>query len=273
MESARKFKEKIRGGQICIGTNVTFTDLAVTEALCDSLDFVWIDMEHNPLSLEVIQGHIIATKGTDTAALVRVPWNDPVLIKPVLDIGAAGIIAPLVRTAEDVRRAVAACRYPLEGIRGYGPRRPSNYGRAGGSAYCRAANATVMCIVQIEHVDAVNNLGEILVVPGLDGIAVGPMDLSGSMGHMAEPGHPEVMRVIETILSKTRQTDILAGIAIGNDPEEAIEWIEKGAQWVSLGCDYSYLIETADRITDRIRAHPFSGAAGRKQDSFCQIGR
>src|SRR5207244_391059 len=134
--------------------------------------------------------------------LVRVAWNDPVLIKPVLDIGAAGVIVPLVRTAEDVHRAVAACRYPPEGIRGFGPRRPSQYGQLGGPEFCQAANASVITIVQIEHHEAVANLGEILAVPGLTGIVVGPNDLAGSLGHMGDTRHPDVLRTIETVLTQ-----------------------------------------------------------------------
>src|SRR5437667_9567128 len=186
MENARKFMEKIRRGQVCLGTGISFTDPTVTEALSTILDFVWIDMEHQPLTIETVQAHIMATKGTDTAPLVRVAWNDPVLIKPVLDMGAAGVIVPLVRTAEDVHRAVAACKYPPDGVRGYGPRRPSNYGRTGGPDYIRAANAAILPIVQIEHVDAVNHIEEILAVPGLATVVIGPNDLAGSLGHMGE---------------------------------------------------------------------------------------
>ena len=113
-------------------------------------------------------------------------------IKPVLDVGAAGVIVPLIRSAEDVRRAVAACLYPPQGIRGFGPRRPSNYGRLGGPEFCRAANEDVIVIVQIEHVDAVNDIDAILAVPGLTSVVIGPNDLAGSLGRMGEPEHPEV---------------------------------------------------------------------------------
>src|SRR5436305_2876032 len=123
MQNAQKFRDKLNAGQVCYGSFITCTDPTITEALCGVSDFVWIDTEHNALSLETVQGHLMATNGTNTAALVRVPWNDPVLIKPVLDIGADGVIVPLVRTADDVRRAVTACRYPPDGVRGYGPRR------------------------------------------------------------------------------------------------------------------------------------------------------
>src|SRR5438105_15536142 len=112
MENAVNFKDKMKRGQVCLGTGISFSDPTVTEALSGLLDFVWIDMEHNPLSLAAVQGHIMATKGSACLPMVRVPWNDPVLIKPVLDIGAGAIIVPLVQSAEEARRAVAACRYP-----------------------------------------------------------------------------------------------------------------------------------------------------------------
>src|SRR6185369_13551249 len=157
MENAKKMREKIARGQVCYGSYISCTDPVVTEALSSFNDFFWIDAEHNALSLETIQLHLMATRGSDAAAIVRVPWNDPVLIKPVLDIGADGIIVPFVRTADDVRRAVAACRYPPDGIRGFGPRRASGYGRLGGPEYCRLANESLIVVVQIEHIDAVNN--------------------------------------------------------------------------------------------------------------------
>src|SRR5262245_39526938 len=119
MENAVKFREKLGRGDVALGTCVSFTDPTVTEALSAILDFVWIDMEHSVLSLEAVQGHVMATMGSDTTALVRVPWNDPVLIKPVLDLGADGIIVPNVRSVEEARRAIAACLYPPEGIRGF----------------------------------------------------------------------------------------------------------------------------------------------------------
>ena len=112
MENAKKLKDKLGRGEIPLGTGVSFIDPAVTELFSHTLDFAFIDMEHNALTLETVQSHIMATKGSDMAALVRVPWNDPVLIKPVLDIGADGIVSPLVRTVEDVELAVSACLYP-----------------------------------------------------------------------------------------------------------------------------------------------------------------
>ena len=253
MENTNMFKTKLRQGDVCLGIGITFTDATVTEAVCSIADFVWIDAEHNALSLETVQAHIMATKGSDTTPLVRVPWNDPVLIKPVLDIGAAGVIVPLIRKADDVRQAVAACRYPPDGIRGFGPRRPSNYSRLGGPEFCQAANEAIITIVQIEHIDAVNNLDEILTVPGLTSVVVGPNDLAGSMGHMGQPDHPEVLTAIERVITTTRRTEVFVGIATGGEPEKLVEWINKGIQWMAVGTDFSFLVRSADQVIGPIR--------------------
>jgi len=255
MENANKFRNKIRDGQVCLGLGISFNDPAVTESLCSTLDFVWIDMEHNGMSLETVQGHIMATKGTDAAPFVRVRWNDPVLIKPVLDIGAAGVIVPMVRTAEEARNAVAACLYPPEGVRGFGPKRPSDYGRQFGPEFCRRANQSIIVIAQIEHIDAIKNIDEILAVSGLTGIVFGPYDLSGSMGHMAEPGHPDVVQAMETVVAKARKTKLFIGIGLG-DSSQAKGWLDQGVNWLLLGVDFSILVKSTTDLARAVRALP-----------------
>jgi 2-keto-3-deoxy-L-rhamnonate aldolase RhmA len=255
MKTANEFQEKLRRGQLCLGTCITFTDPTVTEALCGLLDFVWIDMEHNPLTLETVQGHVMATKGSATIPLVRVPWNDPVLIKPVLDLGAAGVIVPFIRTADEARRAVAACRYPPEGIRGFGPRRPSNYGRLTGPAFCQAANDSVSVIVQIEHVDAVTNMDEILAVSGLTSIVIGPNDLAGSLGHIGEPNHPDVREAIATVIVRSRRQAVPVGLASGDDPVKLLEWVKMGVQWLALGSDVTLMLRAAAQVAEPFRRH------------------
>ena len=253
MENANKLKRKLEQGQFCLGAGISFNDGAITEALCQVYDFAWIDTEHNGMTLERVEGHIVATRVTGATALVRVPWNDPVLVKPVLDLGADGIIFPMIRTAEDVRNAVAACLYPPEGIRG--PRRPTNYTRTGGSDYCRRANQSVLTVVQIETAEAVENLDEIVAVPGLTSVVIGPNDLSGSLGHMADPGHPEVVEVIESIIERVRRSSVYVGIAIGSDPEQAIRWMEKGVHWLQFGVDFGLMVERADLVCGMVRDH------------------
>lgn len=253
MESAIKLTNKIRSGRVCLGTGITFFDPTATEALCTVFDFVWIDMEHNAMSLEAVQAHIMATKATDTAPLVRVAWNDPVLIKPVLDIGAAGVIVPMVHNADEAAHAVAACRYPPDGIRGFGPRRASNYGRVNAPTFCQEANESIITIVQIENMEAVRNLNDILRVPHLTGIAIGPADLSASMGHVGRQDHPDVLRLIDDIIVRCRQSARWVGIASGEDPETMINWIERGVQWACMGNDTSLMLRAADESAGRVR--------------------
>jgi 2-dehydro-3-deoxyglucarate aldolase/4-hydroxy-2-oxoheptanedioate aldolase len=253
MQNAQTFRDKIAAGHTCLGAFITTTDPTITEALCGVSDFVWVDMEHNAMSLETVQGHLMATKGSDTATLVRVLWNDMALIKPVLDIGADGVIVPWVRTAEDVRQAVAACRYPPEGLRGYGPRRASGYGKIGPQEFCQLANRTVIIVVQVEHVDAVRNLDEILAVPGLTSIVIGPNDLAGSMGYMGQPAHPEVVGVMESILAKARQTSVWASISVSGGPEVQAKWARSGAQWLPIGGDIGYMLGMARQSGGRLR--------------------
>lgn len=252
-DHADAFREKLRLGQLRLGTVISLTDPTITEALGPLFDFFWIDMEHSVLSLEAVQGHVMATRATGAASLVRVPWNDPVRIKPVLDLGAAGVIVPMVRTADDVRRAVAACLYPPEGIRGFGPRRPSQYGRLGGPEFCREANVRVLPIVQIEHIDAVASIDEILAIPGLASIAFGPNDLAGSMGFTGQPRHPDVLRAIDSVISRCQDAGVPVGTSVGEDPEILADWVARGVNWLSMGGDLSLVLRTATQAIRHVR--------------------
>ncbi|MCH8828775.1 MAG: 4-hydroxy-3-methylbut-2-en-1-yl diphosphate synthase [Planctomycetes bacterium] len=255
MKNARVFLQKLQSGRVCLGTAICLSDPTVVEALAPDVDLFWIDTEHAPISLESLKSHLMAIKGTEAAALVRVPWNDPVLMKPVLDLGADGIIVPMVRTAGDVAAAVAACRYPPEGIRGFGPLRPLDYGRLDAAQFCRDSNEQLIIIVQIEHIEAVRNIDEILAVPGLTSIAFGPQDLSASMGHRTQPRHPEVLRAMETVIESAQRAGIPVGISVGADPEELCQWVDMGIQWLSMGVDVTLMLQALRDVTDRVRAH------------------
>lgn len=254
MENANKFRHKIRAGQLCLGAHIASSDPTVSEILSQAFDFLWIEMEHTALSLETIERHIVAARGSDSACIVRVRWNDPVLIKPVLDMGADGVIVPMVRTAAEARAAVAACRYPPEGIRGYGPRRPAKFGELGGPEFCRRANESILVMIQLEHIDAVRDLDEILATPGLTGVLVGPNDLSGSMGFMGQPDHPAVVQAMETVVAKTRNTDVWASVAVGGGPEAMRLWIQRGVKWMTVGSDLGFMAGAARQALDQMRA-------------------
>lgn len=258
MNRENLFINRIRSGKICLGTAIAFKDSVATEALAiqGAFDSFWIDTEHLPMTLETVERHVMATKGTDVTPLVRVAANDPVLIKPILDIGVPGVIVPLVRTAEDVQGAIAACLYPPDGVRGFGPRRPPyslNYGDVGGPEFCRRANEEMITIVQIEHVDAVDNLDDILAVPGLSGVVIGPNDLSASMGYVGEPRHKAVLDTIDMIIDKTKTAPPFVGIAAGYDPDVHIEWMIKGVQWLVMGGDVDLMLCGAQHVTSSVR--------------------
>jgi 2-keto-3-deoxy-L-rhamnonate aldolase RhmA len=249
-----KFREKLNSGRFCLGAGISFYDPAVTEALCDSVDFLWIDLEHNPTSLESLQSQLIAARAGGAPALVRVPTSDVAWIKRVVDTGAEGIIVPQVRSAEEVRQIVSNCRYPTLGTRGYGPRRPSNYGRNGGAEYLAHANEHLFVCVQIESIDAVRELDEILAVKGLDSIVLGPQDLSGSMGMLGQVHHPKVAETIAHIVTQARKAGLYVGMGMGNDVDFAVEAAKLGVQWVQCGSDFSYMVAFADQLYGRVRA-------------------
>ena len=110
-------------------------------------------------------------------------------------------------------------------------------------------------MVQIEHIDAVNNIDEILTVPGLTGLLVGANDLSGSMGLMGQPRHPDVLKAIDTVIAKSRKAGVFIGIGIGDDPDILREWVDRGMQWISMGNDYSLMLRAADQVAGLVRDH------------------
>lgn len=246
-------------GQLCLGAGITFSDPTVTEALSDSVDFFWIDLEHNPTSLESMSAHLVAARAGGTPALVRIPSGDVAWIKRVLDSGAEGIILPQAQSAEEIRAFVSACRYPPIGTRGFGPRRPSNYGRVRGEEYLRQANEQLFVIAQIETVSALNELDAIVEIEELDSLVVGPYDLSGSMGMLGNVHHPRVIDAIRLIADKARAAGLYVGIGLGADVEHALEAASLGIQWAQCGNDYEYMIRMVDQLYATIRqrrAHP-----------------
>ncbi len=255
--NAFRFLQKIEEREICVGTVVSLADPVVSELCAEAgYDFIWIDTEHSPFDGRTVLAHVMATRGTDLAAFVRVPANDPVLIKPILEFEPAAIIVPLVRSAEDVRKAVEACKYPPKGMRGFGPRRGMRFGAVDMQTYLKAADEQTMVIVQIEHIDAVNDLDAILATPGLDGICLGPNDLSGSLGVLGQFSHPDVVAAIDTTIKKTLQTDLFLGVATGYAPESSRRWIGKGIQWICLDTDCAGIYHRAQQVLGDVRSIP-----------------
>lgn len=230
-----RFTENLKAGKISLGSVITLSDLTVSELAGDcGLDFVWIDAEHAPHTIDGVMKHLIALRGTGCAGLVRVRANEPMLIKPYLDLAPDGVIIPMVNTAEEAEKAVAACRYPLTGVRGCGVRRAVRYGAENFFDYVKRSETEPMVIVQIEHVDAVRNLDKILKVPGIGSICVGPCDLSGSMGILNRMDDPELNKVLDEVCAKVKKAGLVLGTAAGDFPR----WRERGVDWFAGTSDW-----------------------------------
>jgi 2-keto-3-deoxy-L-rhamnonate aldolase RhmA len=248
------FRRKLVDGHPCLGPSISFADPAVTESLADSVDFIWIDLEHTALNLETLQAHLIAARAGEVPALVRIPRSDETWIKRVLDMGAEGIICPQIDGAEEARRFVAACHYPPKGTRGFGPRRPSNYGRRVEQADRNSAEEKLFVVVQIERRKAVDELQEILSLPGLSSIVIGPYDLSASYGKLGQLRDSAFRSTIKQIVEQTRGAGLPVGMAMGLDVEMAREAFDLGVNWIQFGADFNYLHSRADQMFERIRA-------------------
>jgi len=254
MNQANLFRERICSGKICVGMAITFSDPAVSELVAEAgYDFTWIDMEHAPLDIPATLGHVMALRGTETAPFVRVRCNDVNVIKPMLDLAPAGIIVPAVSTAEEAGAAVRACKYPPVGVRGYGPRRGQRYGAVSQQEYLTTADQQILVMVQIEHIEAVRNLDSILEVPGLDGICLGPNDLSGSMGKLGKIDDPEVVRAMDSVMEKVKRTQVFLGVSTGYNSDTLPVWLEKGAQWINLNVDWANLFIQSRSVVDAVR--------------------
>ena len=248
-----RFREAVAEGRPVVGTEITLTDPLASEAAAEAgSDFLWIETEHAHLDLPSVLAHLLAARAAQVPALVRVGWNDAVLIKRVIDLAPAGIVVPMVCTADEAAAAVRAFRYPPEGVRGWGPVRNMMYFDSAGD-YVAAAGDQVLCILQIEHVEAVRNLDGILATPGIHGIVLGPGDLSASVGKHGNRNDPEVAAMIDTVIAKASASGLLVGTSIGFDPGTVRDWFAKGVQWFALGDTTSHISEGAAAVMQGVR--------------------
>jgi 2-keto-3-deoxy-L-rhamnonate aldolase RhmA len=248
-------RAKLRAGEIVLGAGITLSDPTVTEALARSVDFVWIDMEHNATTTESMLGHLIAARAGGAASIVRIPSNDVGWVKRVLDSGAEGIILPRAYSAREAADFVSSCRYPPLGTRGFGPRRPMQYGRLGQQEYLQQANRDVFVVVQVETVELLAELDEVLKLEGLDSLVLGPQDLSGSMGRLGETTHTDVVDAMKSVASKTKAAGKFIGAGLGANPEFAQVLFDCGVQWLQAGSDFEYMIKGCERTFELIRVH------------------
>ncbi|MDN5782684.1 MAG: HpcH/HpaI aldolase/citrate lyase family protein [Luteimonas sp.] len=223
-------------------------DAGIAEIVAGAgMDYLLIDAEHSPLSLESVQDQLRAIAGYDSIPVVRVPENDALIIKQYLDLGAQSLIVPMIFTVDDAAKAAASVAYPPEGIRGIG----SALARSGGWGrypnYLTTARDTITLIIQIETAEALANIDEILAIDGIDGIFIGPSDLSASMGYLGQQNHPDVVTAAKDVIAKATAAGKIAGVNAFN-PDQAADYVAAGADFVNVGADVALLARATEQL-------------------------
>jgi 2-keto-3-deoxy-L-rhamnonate aldolase RhmA len=214
-------------------------------------DWAVLDMEHTPIDLMDLVHLLQAVAGTPMVPVVRVPWNDRVTMKRVLDAGAATLLVPFVQNAAEAAEAVAATRYPPLGLRGMAAMgRASRFGTV--PDFFRAANERVSVIVQLETAEAIANLEAIAAVPGVDGLFVGPGDLSGTMGHPGQLTHPEVLALMGEAARRAHAAGARIG-SVGGTPEVVAQYRALGYDFVAVASDLGLFMRSAQATLATIR--------------------
>lgn len=254
---AREIKEKLKRSEVSAGSWMTLAHPSIAEILGRAgFEWVVIDMEHSAITVSEALRLIIAVENGGAVPLVRLAGSDSLQCKAVLDSGAAGILVPSVNTREEAEAAVRMAKYPPLGFRGVGLARAQGYGGTF-PAYVANANADTLVIVQIEHIDAVENIEDILSVPGVDGTFIGPYDLSMSLGMPGQLSHPDVLRAKKRVLDATLARGLSAGIHLVH-PRTAAEdgraAMKDGYTFLAYGTDMLMLADTAAALAPGARA-------------------
>ncbi len=242
-----EFKRALARRELQIGLWSTLCSNIGAEIVAHSgFDWVLLDTEHSPNEPPDLVSQLQAMGRGTASPVVRAAWNDTVLIKRILDMGAQSILLPYVQTAEEAQRAVQSVRYPPRGIRGVsGGSRASQYGRI--KDYLSRADEEICLIVQIETKSALDQLEAIGSVEGIDGVFIGPADLSASLGHLGQLKHPDTQSALQDAARRLNQLGKAAGVltTVEADARRYIEW---GYNFVAVGIDTALLANGADAL-------------------------
>ena len=246
------FKHAIAAGQLQIGLWSSLASNIAAEIVSDSgFDWILLDSEHSPNEIPGLLSQLQALQRGTATPIVRPAWNDAVLAKRCLDIGAQTLLFPYVQNAEEARRAVASTRYPPQGIRGVAvATRAGRYGRVPG--YLTKANDEICVLVQVETRVALSELEAIAKVDAVDGVFIGPSDLAASLGHLGNPQAPDVQKAIKEAVTRLKALGKPAGILTANE-EEARRYIEWGFLFVAVGADIGLLARNADALAKKFK--------------------
>lgn len=247
-----RFRQALLAHERLVGCWASLASPIATEVLGYSgFDWLLIDGEHAPNDLQSITLQLMALKDSPSAAVVRPQWVDTVLIKRLLDLGVYNFLMPFVESAEQARLAVAATRYPPQGIRGIAAATRSNrYGHL--PSYFETINENISVLVQIESRAGVGAVEAIAAVEGVDGLFIGPSDLSASLGHFGKPQHPEVQEAMQRVLAAARANGKPVGILSAVEAE-CRSYLDMGMTVVAVGLDVVLLRNATRELCERFR--------------------
>ena len=264
------FKQALAQRQAQIGLWLGLADAYSTEIVAGTgYDWLLIDGEHAPNDLRSILHQLQAIASAASALppgapaphpIVRVPVGETALIKQVLELGAQTVLVPMVDTPAQAQQLARAMRYPPEGVRGMGSPLARSSRWQAYPRYVHEANEQVCLLVQAETAQALQNLDEIAATPGVDGVFIGPADLSASMGHTGNPGHPDVQAAILDGIARIRRAGKAPGI-LATTEAQARQWLAAGAQFVAVGVDTMLLASAAQALVARFRPGAEGSAA------------
>ena len=247
-----EFKHAIRAGKQQIGLWVSLANAYSAEIVAGSgFDWLVLDGEHSPNAPTTVLPQLQAVAPYPVSPIVRVAWNDKVLIKRYLDIGAQSLLIPYVQNANEAADAVAAIRYPTRGIRGVaGVTRASRFGRV--ADYAKRAEEELCLLVQVENREGLDNLDAIAKTDGIDGVFIGPADLAAALGHLGNQGHPEVQSAIQDAIKRIRAHGKPAGI-LATDEASTRRYIEWGTVFTAVGLDAMVLARETEKLAAKFR--------------------
>ncbi|HIP12066.1 MAG TPA: 2,4-dihydroxyhept-2-ene-1,7-dioic acid aldolase [Arcobacter sp.] len=247
-------KQKLKNNELTIGSWIMMGNPMSVEVMAlAGFEWLVIDIEHTSIDMQTTETLITTIQANDMKALVRVSKNEEVVIKKVLDMGADGIIVPMVSSKEDAKMAVDYAKYPPMGKRGVGLYRASKYGTKF-EEYKKWVDEELVIIAQIEHIDAVNNIDDIVNVEGIDGTIIGPYDLSGSMGYPGDFERDDVKDAVAKVLDSCKKNNVPAGFhVVDTEPEKLNLKIEQGCTFMAYGIDYFFMRDAAMNGMSKIK--------------------
>jgi 4-hydroxy-2-oxoheptanedioate aldolase len=246
------FKHALARGKPQIGLWSSLSSNYTVEVIAGAgFDWILLDSEHSPADIENLLTQLQAAAPYPTHPVVRIPWNDMVTIKRVLDIGAQSLLVPYVSTADEARAAVSYIRYPPAGVRGVaGTTRATRFGRV--ADYARRAHEEICLLVQVETQRALDSIEAICAIDGVDGVFIGPADLHASLGYPGEIANPKVKPLIDDAIRRIRKSGKAPGILTPNEAD-ARHWLECGALFVAVGADVGILARGAEALAAKFK--------------------